>query len=62
MTTTAVEIKGVRKQFGATVALERVDFDLRRGDKASVDWFDGAHMTVRAVRSTATVTVRRSAG
>lgn len=36
MTTTAVEIKGVRKQFGATVALERVDFDIDTGEFVSL--------------------------
>jgi len=34
--TTAVEIKGVRKQFGTTTALERIDFDIREGEFVSL--------------------------
>jgi spermidine/putrescine transport system ATP-binding protein len=36
VTTTAVEIKGVRKQFGATTALERIDFDIDTGEFVSL--------------------------
>ena len=34
--TTAVEIKGVRKQFGTTTALERIDFDIDQGEFVSL--------------------------